>query len=108
MLGFPVPTNLSLLTIGLPVNVLVQLAEAVKVDLERPLDVVLNYSHMTLQNTTLEAAVPKLHEAGVQRIMTASPLSMGLLRSTGPQPWHPASQTQKDAVQKAVDYVEKQ
>jgi D-arabinose 1-dehydrogenase len=63
---------------------------------------------MTLQNTILKAAVPKLHEAGVQRIITASPLSMGLLRSAGPQPWHPATQSQKEAVQNAVDYVEKQ
>lgn len=79
-----------------------------KTELKTPLDVVLSYSHMTLQNTTLNAAVPQFHEAGVQRVLTASPLSMGLLRSAGPQPWHPATQSQKDAVVKALDYVEKQ
>ena len=87
---------------------LVELAGAVKDELKTALDVVLNYSHMTLQNTTLEAAVPLLYKAGVQRVLTASPLSMGLLRSAGPQPWHPATQSQKDAVIKAVEYVEKQ
>ena len=94
--------------IGLPVKVLVELAVAVKDELKTALDVVLNYSHMTLQNTTLETAVPQLYKAGVQRVFTASPLSMGLLRSAGPQPWHPATQSQKDAVIKAVEYIEKQ
>ena len=94
--------------LGLPVKVLVELAGAVKDELKKPLDVVLSYSHMTLQNTTLETAVSQLYKAGVERVLTASPLSMGLLRSAGPQPWHPATQSQKDAVKKALDYVEKQ
>src|SRR5271154_6852317 len=80
----------------------------VKEKLSTPLDVVLSYSNMTLQNSTLLDALPKLYEAGVQKILTASPLSMGLLRSAGPQPWHPATQSQKEAVQKAVVYVEQQ
>lgn len=109
MLGFLVFSQFDVeLMIGLPVKVLVELAGAVKDELKTSLDVVLNYSHMTLQNTTLKTAVPQLYKAGVQRVLTASPLSMGLLRSAGPQPWHPATQSQKDAVLKAIEYVEKQ
>ena len=87
---------------------LLELAETVKKELERPLDVILSYSNLTLQNSTLLTALPQLHAAGVQKVLTASPLSMGLLRSAGPQPWHPATVSQKAAVANAVQYVEKQ
>jgi D-arabinose 1-dehydrogenase len=33
---------------------------------------------------------------------------MGLLRSAGPHAWHPASQTLKDAVRRAGQYIESQ
>ena len=87
---------------------LVELAELVKKELGRPLDVVLSYSNLTLQNTTLIDLLPKFHEAGVRKVLTASPLSMGLLRSAGPQPWHPATESQKASVRKALQYVEQQ
>jgi len=83
------------------------MAETVKREMRLPLDVVLNYSHMTLQNTTLNDVVPKFRAAGVRKILTASPLSMGLLRLEGPQPWHPATKSQREAVLKAVEFVEK-
>src|SRR5579859_1840921 len=98
----------SCLTQGLPVSLLVELAETVNKELDTPLDVILSYSNLTLQNTTLDAAVPAFKAAGVKQILTASPLSMGLLRAEGPHPWHPASQTLKDAVVKASHYVESQ
>jgi D-arabinose 1-dehydrogenase len=88
------------------VNLLVERAEAVRREHGRPLDVIMNYSNMTLQNTTLKATVPRFRAAGVKRILTASPLSMGLLRSAGPRPWHPATQAQKDACIRAREYVE--
>lgn len=87
-------------------DLLVQRAEAVQEQLARPLDVVLSYCNMTLQNTTLKSALPRFHSAGVNRVLTASPLSMGLLRSAGPQPWHPASQAQKAACIRVRDYIE--
>lgn len=80
----------------------------VKKELGRHLDVILNYSNLTLQNTTLLAALSKFHAAGVRKVLTASPLSMGLLRSAGPQAWHPATESQKEAVGKAGKYVEQQ
>ena len=94
--------------IGLPLKVLIESAEAVKTELKRPLDVVLNYAHMTLQNATLKTAVPRFHAAGVKRVFTASPLSMGLLRAEGPQPWHPATESQKQAVRNAIILAQKQ
>jgi D-arabinose 1-dehydrogenase len=94
--------------IGLPVRLLVELSELVKKELGQPLDIVLSYSNMTLQNSTLESASSKFYQAGVQRVVTASPLSMGLLRSEGPHPWHPATKEQKEAVIKAGRYIEEQ
>lgn len=85
-----------------------ELAQQAQKELPKPLDVILSYSHMTLQNSTLEDAVPKFQAAGVQKILTASPLSMGLLRSAGPHPWHPATEAQKTAVVKANQFVEGQ
>ena len=89
-------------------RLLVELSEAVKKELKRPLDIILSYSNMTLQNTTLTAALPEFYAAGVQKVLTASPLSMGLLRSAGPMPWHPATKYQRDAAMKASKYVESQ
>jgi D-arabinose 1-dehydrogenase len=91
---------------GLPVRLLVELAEVVRDELKRPLDVVLSYSHLTLQNSALLEMVPRFHAAGVKTVLTASPLSMGLLRAQGPHPWHPATQALKDAVIKANKYIE--
>jgi D-arabinose 1-dehydrogenase len=91
---------------GLPVDLLVDLSELVKTDLGESLDVVLSYSHVTLQNMSLLPALPRFYRAGVQKVLTASPLSMGLLRSAGPQPWHPASKSLRDAVKRASDYLE--
>ena len=99
--------KVGMLMVGLPVERLVALAEIVQRELKRSLDVILSYSNMTLQNSTLKSAIPRFQAAGVQRVLTASPLSMGLLRSSGPQSWHPATQSQKEAVVKAGEYVEK-
>lgn len=89
-------------------DLLVELSELVKSRMNRTLDVVLSYSHMTLQNSTLPDALPKFYAAGIKKVITGSPLSMGLLRSAGPQPWHPASATLKQAVAKASNWVESQ
>lgn len=60
-----------------------------------------SYCHFCLQNTSLSTFLPLFHAAGVGQVVNASPLSMGLLRGSGGQPWHPASpellQSSKDA-----------
>lgn len=56
----------------------------------KPLDLVLSYCHLTIQNDTLKAFIPHFYErAKVIQVITASPLSMGLF-TPSPPPWHPA------------------
>jgi len=56
----------------------------------KPLDLILSYCHLTLQNNTLEIFGPHFRDrAQVQQVLNASPLSMGLL-TPSPPPWHPA------------------
>jgi D-arabinose 1-dehydrogenase len=85
--GFPLPTllRLALLVLHTPPF--------------RPLDALLSYCHGTLQNNTLAAFAEELRvRARVAAVLTASPLSMGLL-SGHPPPWHPAP----PALMRAVD-----
>lgn len=58
-----------------------------------------------LQNTTLSAFLPLFKAAGVKQIISASPLSMGLLRTAGGQPWHPASPELQEANKQAIAAV---
>lgn len=64
-------------------------------------DCILSYCHHTLLDDTLAGAVPWLQQQGVG-ILNASPLSMGLLSSKGPPPWHPAPQAMKDVCRQAA------
>ncbi|KAL4264216.1 Aldo-keto reductase [Pleurotus pulmonarius] len=55
-----------------------------------PVDVILSYSHLNLQNSTFLAFASHLNKrAKVKQLLAASPLSMGLLTPSPPQ-WHPA------------------
>jgi D-arabinose 1-dehydrogenase len=58
---------------GYPLPTLLRLARLVKFHLQ-PLDIMQSYCHHTLQNTTLSTFLPLFHEAGVKRVITASPL----------------------------------
>ncbi len=64
-------------------------------------DCILSYCHHTLLDDTLAAEVPWLQQQGVA-ILNASPLSMGLLSSKGPPPWHPAPEGMKAACRAAA------
>ncbi|KAK7946065.1 uncharacterized protein PG986_010386 [Apiospora aurea] len=99
---------------GFPVLVLCDLAEMVLRETGAPLDAVLSYGHFTVQNRSLARAevmgvvddsgspVRRLQAAGVDVVLNASMLNMGLLTSTGipPDPetksgsplakWHPS------------------
>ncbi|KAK2053442.1 L-galactose dehydrogenase [Colletotrichum caudatum] len=97
---------------GFPVRVLCALAEAVLAETGEPLDAVLSYGHFTIQNPTLglpeagddQSPLRRFRDAGVQVVLNASMLGMGLLTSTGIPPsseagegkagvigsWHPA------------------
>ncbi|KAJ7688382.1 Aldo/keto reductase [Mycena rosella] len=58
----------------------------------KPVDVILSYSNLTLQNSTFLQFAPQLLErARIGQLLAASPFSMGLLTGVAPPPWHPAS-----------------
>ena len=68
-----------------------------------PVDVVMSYCHLTIQNDTFVSFAKELTErAGVRQLITASPLCMGLL-TPNPLEWSPASQRLKSASSEAVD-----
>ncbi|EYU18367.1 hypothetical protein ABFS82_02G049800 [Erythranthe guttata] len=66
-------------------------------------DVVLSYCHYGINDSTLEDLLPYLKSKGVG-IISASPLSMGLLTETGPPEWHPSSPELKAACKAAAAY----
>jgi L-galactose dehydrogenase len=80
---------------GLPLDML-------RTAIERcDLDVVISYTHYTLQNQTLVTdLLPTAERRGVG-VMNASPLCMGLLSDGGPQDWHPAPDEVKYAARRA-------
>lgn len=56
----------------------------------KPIDILLSFSHYDLQNSTFAAYYPALtRRAKIDRVLTASAFSMGLL-TPNPPPWHPA------------------
>ncbi len=68
-------------------------------------DTILSYCHYSLNDTSLEGLLPFLEEKGVG-IISASPLSMGLLTSRGAPDWHPAPTEVKAACRQAVQHCE--
>ncbi|KAF8556250.1 Aldo/keto reductase [Imleria badia] len=88
---------------GYPLPTLLRLAILAKHTVPyKPLDVVMSYSHLNLQNRTLvDFKTAFERRAGVKHVLTASPLSMKLL-TPNPPAWHPASENFKEAVKGAV------
>ncbi|KAK5654331.1 hypothetical protein OQA88_7509 [Cercophora sp. LCS_1] len=68
---------------GFPVEVLANLAEMILSETGEPLDAVLSYGHFTLQNARLGGTLERLKKAGVDVVLNASILGMGLLTSRG-------------------------
>lgn len=90
-LGFPLPTllRLAILILHTPPY--------------KPLDVLLSYSHLCLQNSTFLEFIPHFYKrAKVGQLVAASPMSMGLLTSNPPL-WHPAPPRLREAVVDASD-----
>jgi D-arabinose 1-dehydrogenase len=68
----------------------------------KPLDALLSYSHLNLQDESLIAFAPAFQErAKIAQIVAASPLSMGLLTDNTPD-WHPAPAALKAARDKNI------
>jgi D-arabinose 1-dehydrogenase len=99
---------------GYPVPALAELAAQVLRETGEPLDAVMSYGHYTLQNTTLVSeGLPAFKEAGVECVLNASLLGMGLLRSVGVPvgargDWHPAPSSLREAVAKAAKACQQQ
>lgn len=67
----------------------------------KPLDVLLSYSQLTLQNKAFAVFAPHFRtRAGIPQLLTASPLNMGLLTPTPPA-WHPAPSELRAAANQA-------
>jgi L-galactose dehydrogenase len=82
---------------GLPLGIL-------KTAIERcNLDVVISYTHHTLQNQTLLTNLLPVAEKHGVGVMNASPLCMGLLSDGGAPDWHPAPEAVKAAGRAAAD-----
>ncbi|KAH7175337.1 Aldo/keto reductase family-domain-containing protein [Dactylonectria macrodidyma] len=82
---------------GYPVATLASLAEMILRETGEPLDAVLSYSHFCVQNSRLgtPSLLERFRAAGVECLLNASMLSMGLLTSRGVDnspmaSWHPA------------------
>jgi hypothetical protein len=88
ILGYPLPTLLRLALLIWETHGVV--------------DVMMSYCHLTIQNDTFGSFAQELTErAGVGQLITASPLSMGLLTPSPPE-WSPASQKLISASSEAV------
>ncbi|KAH0436668.1 L-galactose dehydrogenase [Colletotrichum camelliae] len=82
---------------GFPVHVLCSLAEMIFAETGEPLDAILSYGHFTIQNPTLgfdevvagpdhtndQSPLRRFRNAGVQVVLNASMLGMGLLTHSG-------------------------
>ncbi|KAF7528235.1 hypothetical protein G7054_g10207 [Neopestalotiopsis clavispora] len=93
---------------GYPVGILCDLAEMILEKTGEPLDAVLSYSHFTIQNTTLgTSAVQRFTKAGVDVVLNASMLGMGLLTTRGAdngpmKVWHPSPSGLRDSIKDLV------
>ncbi|MEM7230655.1 MAG: aldo/keto reductase [Planctomycetota bacterium] len=68
-------------------------------------DTVLSYCRYSLNDTSLADLIPELKELDLG-IISASPLSMGLLTRRGPPDWHPAPKPVIDACRRAAEYCD--
>jgi len=94
---------------GYPVAKLCELAEMILRETGEPLDAVLSYGHFTIQNTILgtENIMRRFTEAGVDVLLNASMLGMGLLTTRGADAgpmssWHPSPEGLRQACQGLV------
>lgn len=70
------------------------------------LDVVISYSHFTLQSQRLlSELLPITNEKGVG-LLNASPLCLGALTNQGPPPWHPGSANLKAVARQAAAFCQ--
>ncbi|MDQ2732461.1 MAG: aldo/keto reductase [Armatimonadota bacterium] len=86
---------------GYPLKIFREVLDQVKVD------TILSYCRYSLNDTSLETLIPYLQGKGVG-IISASPLSMGLLTERGAPEWHPAADGVKKACAEAARHCRSQ
>ncbi len=86
---------------GLPLKVFREIIARAQVD------TILSYCHYSLNDTMLETLLGTLGEKGIG-VISASPLSMGLLTRGGLPSWHPAPEEIKTACRRAVEHCQSQ
>ncbi|KAF9644377.1 Aldo/keto reductase [Thelephora ganbajun] len=87
---------------GYPLPTLLRLALLIR-QTYGPMDVLMSFCHLTIQNDTFTPFVKELTErAGVGQLLTASPLCMGLLAPNPPE-WSPAPARLKSAASEALN-----
>ncbi|MBS1851496.1 MAG: aldo/keto reductase [Acidobacteria bacterium] len=86
---------------GYPLKIFRYLLERVEVD------TILSYNHYSLNDTTLLGLLSFL-ESKSTGVISASPVSQGLLTSQGTPAWHPASDKVKQVCMQAASYCREQ
>ncbi|ORZ20117.1 NADP-dependent oxidoreductase domain-containing protein [Lobosporangium transversale] len=92
---------------GYPLPYLLALIPVIHERMGQTLDILMTYCHYNLHNTLLMDYIGQFRELGIKTIWSASPVSMGLLRSNTPAPdWHPAPKKLRAAAQDCIQIVE--
>ncbi|KAL2670318.1 hypothetical protein Neosp_014785 [[Neocosmospora] mangrovei] len=98
---------------GYDIDVLAEVASAVRQRYGHPVDVVQTWAQLTLHNTQVETRGFELFRAaGVNSVYCSSPLAVGLLRTGGiptglTGDWHPAPEGLREAAAEAAKWVER-
>ncbi|KAK6497477.1 hypothetical protein TWF481_011885 [Arthrobotrys musiformis] len=95
---------------GYPIPLLAETAELVVSQTGEALDAVMSYSHYTVQTTLLSKSLKRIKDAGVECVINASLLGMGLLRTQGVPigemgDFHPSSDGLRKVCADAAGYV---
>ncbi|CCF55672.1 hypothetical protein KAFR_0A02340 [Kazachstania africana CBS 2517] len=95
---------------GYPVKFLYEVSKYCKESRDiGPLDCVLSYCNMNLQNNTLDMYYHRFkNDCGIRMISNASILSMSLLREEETRSFHPCSSELRQAIEKVVEYCRDQ
>jgi L-galactose dehydrogenase len=70
-------------------------------------DTILSYNHYSLNDTTLTELLPFFEKRNVG-VVSASPVSQGLLTNQGTPSWHPAPQRVKEVCARAAEFCREQ
>ncbi len=87
---------------GLPLRVFSSILDRVE---SGTIDTILSFCHYALNDTSLEALIPRLKEQQVG-IINASPTGMGLLTARGAPDWHPAPEEVRSTCRRAVQHCQ--